>query len=228
MTDTDKKEKPDLLKQMSSVVSHEIRNPLAIISNSLYFIKTKLGAGGAALDPKIAKHIGIIEGEVKHSNDVIEEMLAFTRNREMAPAPMAMNSLVNDVAGNYQFPPTVTAKVVTDAADPCVTADAEALAYALKRLLENSVQAMPEGGPVTVEVSHTDKLALITVTDGGPGFPAGDGEKAFVPFFTTKPRGIGLGLTIARKFLEQLGGTAKAENAQPKGARVTLSLPLNK
>jgi len=226
MSDTDNKEKPGLLKQMSSVVSHELRNPLAIISNSLYFVKTKLGAGGAALDPKIAKHIGIIEGEVKHSNDVIEEMLCFTRTREMNRAPAAANAALRDLEGAYAVPPGITLKFVPDPADPCVDADMEAIGYALRCALNNAVQAMPEGGAVTIECSHDDKLAHLSVTDGGPGLPAGGGEKVFEPFFTTKPRGVGLGLTIARKYLEQHGGTARAENLPGGGAKVTLSLPL--
>jgi len=213
---------------MSSVVSHELRNPLAIISNSMYFIKTKLTAGGAVLDPKIAKHIGIIEGEVKHSNGVIEEMLNFTRTRELHCAPAAMNSAVKDLEGSYKCPPAIVLKTVTDPADPCVNADMEAVCYAVRCLLDNAAQAMPEGGTVTLAASHDDKLAHLSVTDGGPGLPGGDGEKVFEPFFTTKPRGIGLGLTIARKFLEQQGGAARAENVPGGGARVTLSLPLTK
>ncbi|OGS05178.1 MAG: hypothetical protein A3I76_00600 [Elusimicrobia bacterium RIFCSPLOWO2_02_FULL_61_11] len=221
-----KQEKPDLLRRMASVTSHEIRNPLAIISNSLYFIKTKLGAGGAALDPKIAKHIGIIEGEVKRSNEVLEEILAFTRAKEMHPAPASVNSAIKDLTGAYVFPPSVTVKSVPDPADPCVNADMEAVGCALRHILDNSVQAMPEGGAVTIEASHDAKLAFLTVTDGGPGLPDGDGEKVFEPFFTTKPRGIGLGLTIARKFVEQQGGAVTAENVPGGGAKVTLSLPL--
>lgn len=227
MDNTDQKqEKPDLLKRMVSVTGHEIRNPLAIISNSIYFIKTKLNAGGAAVDPKIAKHIGIIEGEVKHSNAVIDQLLAFTRAREMRCAPASVNSAVKDLAGAYPFPPSVTLKTVTDPSDPCVNADMEAVAIALRHVLDNSVQALPEGGTVTIEASHDAKRAFLTVTDSGPGLPDGDGEKVFEPFFTTKPRGIGLGLTIARKYLEQLGGAVTAEKAAPNGAKVTLSLPL--
>lgn len=221
-----KQEKPDLLRRMASVAGHEIRNPLAIISNSLYFIKTKLGAGGAALDPKIAKHIGIIEGEVKRSNEVIEEMLAFTRAREMHPAPASVNSAIKDLTGAYAFPPSVTVKAVPDPADPCVNADMEAVGCALRHILDNSMQAMPEGGTVTIEASHDARLAFLAVTDSGPGLPDGDGEKVFEPFFTTKPRGIGLGLTIARKLLEQQGGAVTARNASGGGAKVTLSLPL--
>lgn len=228
MENTDKKDKPNLLKQMSSVVSHELRNPLAIISNSLYFIKTKLAAGGAPLEPKIAKHIGIIEGEVKHSNDVIEEMLAFTRTREMVFSPAAANSALKNLEGGYPVPPGIKLTVTLDPADPCVNADMEAVGYALRCLLSNAVLAMPEGGAVEVACSHDGKLVRLTVTDGGPGLPAGDGEKVFEPFFTTRPRGIGLGLTIARKYLEQHGGTAVAENVPGGGARVTLSLPLYK
>lgn len=228
MSDTDNKDKPGLLKQMSGVVSHELRNPLAIISNSLYFIKTKLGASGPALDPKIAKHIGIIEGEVKHSNDVIEEMLCFTRTREMNRAPASANAALKDLEGSFAVPPSITLKLIPDPADPCVNADMEAVGYALRCALTNAVQAMPEGGAVTIECSHDDKLAHFSVSDGGPGLPGGDGEKVFEAFFTTKPRGIGLGLTIARKYLEQHGGAAKAENLPGGGVKVTLSLPLCK
>ncbi|HNW44406.1 MAG TPA: ATP-binding protein [Elusimicrobiales bacterium] len=228
MNNDAKKNKPDPLKQMAGVISHEIRNPLAIISNSLYYIKTKLGAGGAVLDPKVVKHIGIIESEVKHSNDVIEEMLAFTRVRELNCAPASVNAALKDLAGSCPVPPAVTLTVAADPADPCVNADMEAICYAMRAVLTNAVQAMPEGGTVTLGASHDAKLVHLTVTDTGPGLPGGDGEKVFEPFFTTRPRGIGLGLTIARKYLEQQGGTARAENAPGRGAKVTLSLPLSK
>ncbi|MDA8130360.1 MAG: ATP-binding protein [Elusimicrobia bacterium] len=224
MTDTDNKEKPDMLKRMSSVVSHELRNPLAIISNSLYFIKTKLGAGGAELDPKISKHIGIIEGEVKHSNDVIEEMLSFTRARELQLVPVRMNAGIDDLAGSFPLPQGVQLKREPDPADPRVNVDIETMRYAIRCLLANAVQAMPEGGTVTIAVSCDDKFAHMTFSDTGPGFADGGCEKAFEPFFTTRPRGIGLGLTIVRKFLELHGGSARAENAGD-GARVTISLP---
>ncbi len=228
MNDKDKKDKPELLKRMSSVVSHELRNPLAIISNSLYYIKTRLAAGGAALDPKVAKHFGIIESEVKHSNDVIEEMLAFTRTRELQLAPAHMNAGIDDLAGSYPLPPGVALKTAADPGDPRVMVDIEAMRYALRCVMANAVQAMPEGGTLTLECSHDDKMAHLAFTDSGPGFPAGDLGKAFEPFFTTRPRGIGLGLTIVRKYLEQHGGAAKAENAPGGGARITLSLPLSK
>lgn len=224
MTNTEKTEKTGLLKQMSSVVSHELRNPLAIISNSLYFIKTKLGAGGAELDPKVAKHLGIIEGEVKHSNDVIEEMLAFTRDRELQPAPAKINAGIDDM-GSFPLPDGIAIKAEPDPENPSVSVDIEAMRYALRLIMSNAVQAMPEGGTITISVSHDDKMAHLTFTDTGKGFPDGDGEKAFEPFFTTKPRGVGLGLSIVRKYTERHGGTARAENAPGGGAKVVLSLP---
>lgn len=228
MTNTDAKDKPDLLKQMSSVVSHEIRNPLAIISNSLYFIKTKLGASGAALDPKVVKHLGVIESEVKHSNEIIEEMLAFTRKRELAPTPLSVDGLISELGNTYKVPENVAVKVAEDSSNPRVSADKDTICYALRCVLANAVQAMPEGGTVTVSCSHDEKNAYITFTDGGPGLPGGDGEKVFEPFFTTRPRGMGLGLPIARKFMEAHGGTVTAANAPGGGAKVTLSLPLIK
>lgn len=228
MNENTKTENPGLLKQMSSVVSHELRNPLAIISNSLYFIKTKLSAGGAEMDPKVSKHLGIIEGEVKHSNDVIEEMLAFTRDRDLQLAPAKMNAGIDDLVGSYPLPQGVTVKAVHDPEDPKVNVDIEAMRYALRLLMSNAVLAMPEGGVVTLECSHDDTMAHLSFTDGGPGFPGGDCEKPFEPFFTTRPRGVGLGLPIARKYAERHGGSVRAENLPGGGARVTVSLPILK
>ncbi len=228
MNNTEKKEKPDLLKQMSSVVSHEIRNPLAIISNSLYFIKTKLAAGGAALDPKISKHIGIIEGEVKHSNEVIEEMLAFTRERELQRAPLSVGGIVEEAAAVCKAAPNVAVKVAADPGDPKADVDKDAVSYALRQVLLNAAQAMPEGGEVAVACSNDGALLAVAVTDSGPGFAGGDCGKPFEPFYTTKPRGIGLGLNVARKFIELHGGSVKAENVPGGGARVTVYLPVLK
>jgi len=225
-TTDQKQEKPDLLKQMSSVVGHELRNPLAIISNSVYYVKTKLAAGGAVLDPKVAKHLGIIEAEVKHSNDVIEEMSLFTRPRDLSPKQVSLNDFVTDLAAYYKLPPTVTLKTIPDPSDPRSAFDTDTISKAVNYVLDNAVQAMFEGGVITIEISHDAKCAHIAVTDTGPGLPDGDGEKVFVPFFTTKPRGIGLGLTITRKFLELHNGAAKAAPVRPHGARITLSLPL--
>jgi len=226
MTNTDPKDKPDLLKQMASVVSHELRNPLAIISNSLYFIKTKLAAGGAALDPKLTKHMGIIEGEVKHSNEVIEQMLSFTRKLELQLVPLSLDAIVEEVAGGYPFPTGITLKSAADPDNPRVNVDKDAICNAVRCVLSNAAQAMPEGGTLAVAFSQDDKMASVTFTDSGPGFPGGDGEKVFEPFFTTRPRGLGLGLPIARKFMRAHGGDARAENAPGGGARVILSLPL--
>lgn len=226
MNTTDKKDNPDLLKQMASVVSHELRNPLAIISNSMYFIKTKLGARGEALDPKLAKHIGIIEGEVKQSNEIIEQMLAFTRKLELQLVPLSLDAIVEEAAKGFPFPPGVTLKSAANAANPRVNVDKDTICRALRCVLGNAAQAMPEGGALAVAFSQDDKMAYVTFTDSGPGFRDGDGEKAFEPFFTTRPRGLGLGLPIARKFFRAHGGDARAENAPGGGAKVTLSLPL--
>lgn len=220
-----KLEKEALIGKMAGVVGHEIRQPLAIINNSIYFIKAKLTAGGPELDPKIAKHIGIIEGEIKRGNGIIEEILTYSRTRELNRTPASVNAIIKDLAAYYQFPPSVTVKTIPDPADPRADIDVEAIARAARHILDNAAQAMHEGGTVTLQVSRADKWVVLTITDTGPGLPDGDGEKVFAPFFTTKPRGIGLNLPIVRKILEQHGGMAKAENAPGRGAAFTLYLP---
>jgi signal transduction histidine kinase len=222
MDDANKK---DVLKRMAGVVGHELRNPLAIMSNSLYFIKARLSAVGAELDPKIAKHLGILEGEVKQSNEVIEQMLAYTRPKELQRSPAAANAALKDLEAAWKPVSGITLKIETDPADPRVNADMEVLVAALRAAVQNASQAMPEGGSITAACGHEGSQVFFTVSDTGPGLPDGDGEKVFEPFFTTKPRGLGLGLTQARRWLELHGGSARAENLPGGGAKVTLTLP---
>ncbi|HCC48492.1 MAG TPA: hypothetical protein DEQ38_10330, partial [Elusimicrobia bacterium] len=154
------------------------------------------------------------------------QMLSFTRKLELQLVPLSLDAIVEEVAGGYPFPTGITLKSAADPDNPRVNVDKDAICNAVRCVLSNAAQAMPEGGTLAVAFSQDDKMASVTFTDSGPGFPGGDGEKVFEPFFTTRPRGLGLGLPIARKFMRAHGGDARAENAPGGGARVILSLPL--
>ncbi|MBI3289185.1 MAG: HAMP domain-containing protein, partial [Elusimicrobia bacterium] len=99
-----KKERLAAIGQMASVVGHEIRNPLAVINNSIYFIKTKLGTGGEP-DAKIAKHIKIIESEIQQANGIINEILTYSRQRELKLERTLLNSWLEELLSVYPFPP---------------------------------------------------------------------------------------------------------------------------
>lgn len=104
-------------------------------------------------------------------------------------------------------------------------ADAEQLGQVFANLLRNAIDAMPEGGTLTVASAPRDRRVVVEVADTGPGVPAGEVERIFDPFHTTKPHGTGLGLALAREIVEEHGGTLTCRS-QAGGAAFVVSLPV--
>ncbi|MFA5162141.1 MAG: ATP-binding protein [Elusimicrobiales bacterium] len=220
-----KKERLAAIGQMASVVGHEIRNPLAVINNSTYFIKTKLGAA-SGLDPKVAKHIGIIESEIQQANGIINEILGFARTRDLMLKPVALNSYMSDLLESYPFPAHV--EVVRNFApqDLWVNIDAEEIKQAVRNIIGNGVEVMPQQGRLAVSTSAENGMAVIAISDMGPGIPQDVLEKIFAPFFTTKARGTGLGLAVVRKAADRHKGQVEVESEPGRGTTFRLYLPL--
>jgi signal transduction histidine kinase len=213
------------LKRMAPIISHEIRNPLAIIGNSAYYIKTKLSTAGE-VDPKIQRHLSIIEAEIRHANGTLEEVLSYARMRDAVPAPHDLNALAEEALRAVPAPVGVTPRKELAAGKLPVRADSELAGKALQHLIRNAFEALAiSSGEKTVTVASgaEGKRAWVEVSDTGPGLPAEAVERLFIPFTTTKPRGVGLGLAFARKALRRQGGDV--ERMGSSGARFRLSLP---
>ena len=208
--------------RMAPVISHEIRNPLAVIGNSAYYVKTKLAASGP-VDTKIAKHLGIIESEVRRANDTLGEILAYSRMRAPDTKPQSLNALVEAAV---QAAPAQEAKVHFEpaAGDPKVPADQELVAKCIIHLVRNAAEAAG-AGVVRVKAERTGSVAAVEVSDSGPGLPPEAKEKLFTPFFTTKPRGIGLGLAFVRKAVERHRGKVMVADRDGKGVVARIELP---
>lgn len=211
--------------RMAPVISHEIRNPLAIIGNSVYFIKAKLSAAGP-LDPKVEKHLGIIDSEIKHANDTLGEILAFTRMRVPAVQIHPLGALLQAASQSLQKPASVELTIDVPAQDPTVSADSELITRCIIHLLRNAFEAAGMGA-VSARVRAEAGSAVLEVSDTGPGLAAELDGKLFTPFITTRPRGIGLGLAFVRKVVLAHGGTIEAQSPPGKGAAFRLSLPLS-
>ncbi|MBI4424668.1 MAG: HAMP domain-containing histidine kinase [Elusimicrobia bacterium] len=210
----------DRTERMANVIAHEIRNPLAVINNSIYFVKTKLGSGAEA---KVAKHIGIIEGEVKRANEMIGEMLAYARPLEAQAKPVAVRELIDSAVALRPAPAKVKT-AVSAPKDARVLADPEAARLALRKLLDNALDAVGESGSISIQAQAAAGSVELLVRDSGPGVSAEAAARLFEPFSSTKPRGLGLGLATARKFAERLGGSVELVERGP-GAVFRLRLP---
>lgn len=207
-----------VIRRIASVVGHELRNPLAVINNSAYFLKTKLGADGR-LDPKVEKHLGIVASEIARANQMVEDILVYSRPMEAEKKPVALGAVVKATAAAVAAPDKV--KLEVKVKDVEVQGDEKLIASAVRRLLDNAVEALAEGGKVTIAVSGK----IVEVKDDGKGFPVEALERFGEAFNTTKPRGLGLGLAMAKKIMDAHGGKLEGGNAKGGGASVRLVFP---
>jgi signal transduction histidine kinase len=221
-----KKERLATIGQMSSVVGHEIRNPLAIVNNSIYFIKTKLRNIGTS-EPKIDKHISIIESEIKQANGIIDEILGFARTKEFVIESHDLNQYLQDILSSYPFASNI--KIVREFSDVDipVSIDADEMRQVIRNLIGNAVEVMEDGGTLSIGTSCDEEYAKIAISDTGPGMSKEMVDKIFTPFFTTKARGTGLGLAVVKKVIDKHKGKVNVKSKPGKGTTFEIYLSLN-
>jgi signal transduction histidine kinase len=224
-----KKERLAAIGQMASVVGHEIRNPLAVINNSIYFIKTKVNAAAATnpLDVKVTKHISIIESEIRQANGIIDEILGFARTRDLNPKLVHLNSYLEDLTMSYPVPPHIEMIKNFSPDNPTVNIDADEMTQALRNLIKNGIEVMPEHGKIYVRSEVVDAATVrIDVEDTGSGMPKETAEKIFAPFFTTKARGTGLGLAVVKKVADRHKGKVEVTSVVGQGTCFKFFIPI--
>jgi signal transduction histidine kinase len=211
--------------EMAAMLAHEVRNPLGSMELFTGLLLEDLRERPEAL--RLARQIasGIVD-----LNHLVTNLLEFTRARRDAEAGAGRVDCraVADDALRYAHDVIEANGVAIErrfAPEACVArGDAALLRPALLNLVRNAVQAMPVGGVLTVAVAPAASQVAITVADTGPGIPDDVREAIFTPFFTTRVKGTGLGLTVVRELVGALGGTIEVENRQGAGAEFTMRL----
>ncbi|MEQ1917788.1 MAG: HAMP domain-containing sensor histidine kinase [Elusimicrobiota bacterium] len=212
----------ELLRRAASVIGHDLRNPLAVINNSAYFVRAKLGQ--AKLDPKVEKHLKIIESEISRADKLLADMLTFSRPYEPAAETIPLDSIVADTVESFPKPEGGKIDLKLGAKGAVAKFDGKAVGDALRRLIDNAFAAQEEKGTVKVATAAGKDGLTISVADAGKGVDPKIVEIMYEAFMTTKPKGMGLGLSLARKYLEGNGGTVTHETG-PKGSIFKLTLP---
>ena len=223
------REKLAAVGQMASVVGHEIRNPLGVINNAIYYIRTKLEmSSGKDLDPKIQKHIGIIEKEVTASNKIISDLLGFSRTRPPMAQPLDLNKIIEDSLSAVSIPETVKVEIDLSLELPPTLINPDEIRQVFINLFNNAWQAMPEGGTLRIRSYIEEEMAQVEVTDTGCGISPENMKKLFTPFFSTKTKGTGLGLAAVQRILDRHKGKIKVRSRVGQGTTFVVSLPLAK
>ena len=216
-------EKLAVLGQLAGGVGHELRNPLGIISNAVYFLKLVLPDAGV----KTTEYLGIIENETRNAEKIVADLLDFSRSKSADREPVAAAELARRVLERYPAPAAVTVSVQAGADLPRAYADPRQMAQVLGNLVVNACQAMPQGGRLTISATRRGKEMSIAVADTGVGIAPENMARLFEPLFTTKPKGIGLGLAVSKSLVEANGGRIEVQSAPGVGSTFTLYLPLH-
>ena len=205
------------LGQMSSVMAHELRNPLASLKGNAQLLAEMLEPGSRAL-----VKADLVVSEAQRLERLTQDLLAFVRDgalqRTEVPASVLLERALTGL-------PRERVDVDATGAPASLSVDVPRLAVALGNLVRNALQETSERGGVHVRVSTRGKDVVIDVRDEGPGIEPGDEERIFEPFFTTRVHGTGLGLAVARRAVEQHGGTLRAQACPEGGALFRVTLP---
>ena len=223
------RERLSALGNMAATVAHEIRNPLNAISMGLQRLKVEFQPTD---DPdQYSRLTELMLGEVYRVNSIVEQFLSLARPLEIKPEALQVQDVLNELARLVEDEAqqsNVQIRVVPPLTLPPLKADREYLRQTLLNLILNGLQAMPEGGTLTLAANKSNGNILISVTDTGTGIAPENRTRIFEPYFTTKPKGSGLGLAITRSIIEAHGGTITVFNEAGQGCRFEIALPINR
>jgi signal transduction histidine kinase len=218
------RERLSSLGRLSTVIAHEVRNPLMIIKAALHSLRQRDLSADA-----VREAAADIDGEVVRLNRIVNEVLDFARPIQFELAPTDLNALCRDSAAAAAAAPGPAIDLDLDPSLPRVATDAERLRLALVNLLVNARQAVdgdPPGGPrVCLSTRAAGGTISILVADTGSGIASADLSRVFEPYFTTKRGGTGLGLPIAKNIVDGLGGTIAVASAPGRGTQIRIELP---
>ncbi|MCB2225282.1 MAG: HAMP domain-containing histidine kinase [Desulfarculaceae bacterium] len=212
-----------LLGQAAAAVAHELKTPLIAIGGFAQRIQRDLEPSHP-----YRGQLNIIVDQVRHMENLLRQMLDYSRSLDLQRRPLALEELLAEVftlTGSSASEQGVGLASKLPEGGLGLAGDAGRLKQVLINLINNAVQASPQGGEVLVEARRDRDHVIVEVRDHGMGIPDGELEKIFFPFFTTKSGGTGLGLAIARKIVLAHGGHVQVESTPGEGSTFRLILP---
>ncbi|MBC7256775.1 MAG: hypothetical protein H5T66_11820, partial [Chloroflexi bacterium] len=211
--------------RLAASVAHELRTPLMVMRSGLYFLDRLVAEERFDSPETFRRYIQKVDAEIDRQSKIINDLLFFSRNRPRRLVSVDINALVKEAIMRVTMPESV--RVEYDLAPNLspILADGDQIQQVLINLITNAVQAMPEGGTLTLRTAVEEHFAVVQVQDTGVGMTAEQMAHLFQPFYTTREQGIGLGLAVSRSIVEGHRGTISVESEPGKGTTFTVRLP---
>jgi signal transduction histidine kinase/HAMP domain-containing protein len=203
-------------------IAHELRNPLGVISNAVYFLRHHTPVS----DSKALRHMEIIDREVRHSVKIIDNLVDYSDQLEPSTGRLDLNAAIRSTLEYYPVPETVVVEFTPGAGLPSIVGDESQFVQAVEHIIRNAVQAMESKGRLAIATGTSEGAVWASFQDTGPGVPPENQSRIFEPLMSTRTKGMGLGLAIVKKIVEAHGGTIRLESDPGQGARFILEAPL--
>ena len=211
------------LGQLSGSIAHELRNPLGVMTNALYYLESVLSDAPS----KVRDHLGKLRNQVRLSDSIITGLLSVTRTGPPQLSTVSVAHVVDEQLTHVSVPESIRVESDIPPDLPELLVDPIQMGQILMNLFTNAIQAMEgSGGVLRVRARKVDDRVRIEVADTGPGVRPEDRERIFEPLFSTKARGIGLGLSISRSLARANSGELYVSATPGKGAVMALELPI--
>ena len=211
-----------VIGELAGMVGHDLRNPLTSINGATYYVKKKLGSD---TDGKILEMLELIEKNIVHSNKIINDLLDYSREIRLDFAECTPKTVIDESLSLLEIPEDV--QVINIVGDKLkIKVDVEKLKRAFINLIKNAVEAMPEGGTLTIKSRKLDGNIEFLFSDTGIGMAKETVKKLWSPLFTTKAKGMGFGLAICKRIIEAHGGFISVESTPGKGTTFVVILPI--
>ena len=215
--------------QSAGMVGHDIRNPLQAITGNIFLAKNELlTIPNCDEKTNLIESLDEIEKNVAYINKIVQDLQDFARPVHPVAREVNLQRLIDEVITKSNLPTNVNTYFKIQEGLESVSTDNDLLKRILINLVTNAVQAMPDGGTISVVACRFFDGVNITVQDTGKGIPEEIRSKIFAPLFTTKSKGQGFGLAVVKRMTEALGGNVTFESETGKGTAFIVHLPLSK
>jgi PAS domain S-box-containing protein len=213
--------------ETTSMVGHDLRNPLQAIVNNVYLANMRLESAEAGAEDEVRTRLNIIREETGYMNKIVSDLQDYAGPVTPSLQRANMTELVDDVFSTLRIPDSIKLTVAADPDFPPLVVDPHMMKRVFTNLVTNALQAMPTGGDLTIGLRTEEGHALLSIGDTGVGIPEDNVELMFRPLFTTKSQGQGFGLAVCKRLVEEVHrGSITVKSKVGEGSTFTIRMPL--